>query len=148
MESLRRHRQLLLDERMTACIMEIQTTRSEMAQQFQSLSTDADTRFSSLLRETETVYQQLSTKLYESGEKDAEREAQRQQESLMAIKSSIAGKLDTPDHEADHQQTLGKRFAQSGQGLLQDQRFLDWYQGRDRTGCILYLHGKPGAGTS
>jgi len=62
------------------------------------------------------------------------------------IKSSIKEKLDSPDFQADHQAAKAQRLDGSGNGLLLDNRFVDWSKGNDPGKHMLYLHGKPGAG--
>lgn len=138
---------MLLDERMTAAIIEIQKTRQVTVQHIQDLTATSDTHFKTLLSEVEAAYRQLSKHIYENQKMATQQESKQQQENLLAIKSSIEEKLDAPDYETDHQTAARQRFAGSGDGVLQDKRFLEWSRGQDKEKHnILYLHGKPGAG--
>ena len=145
-DSLKRHRALLLDERMTAAIIEVQNTRKVTVQTLRDLAATSDVQYKHLVGEVDTVYRQLSVQMYESEKVANQRELNRQKDDCLVLRSSIEEKLAAPNYKADHQEAVRQRFVGSGEGILQDKRFLEWAEGQDAVKHILYLHGKPGAG--
>ena len=146
LDSLRRHRALLLDERMTACIKEVQESRDKITANFLVLESTADQRLDRLSNEIAAVYQKLSGQLYENDRISQERWSKKQQENMLAIRSSIGQRLDAPDYETDHVHAASKRLGGTGDGVLKDKRFQDWINGRCGKTQTLVMHGKPGAG--
>ncbi|OCL02208.1 hypothetical protein AOQ84DRAFT_349486, partial [Glonium stellatum] len=129
LDSLKRHRALLSDEKLTAAIEEIQDTRQLV------LSLQLHNRF-----------QELSKQLYESHEKSAEKKATEVQEALYQQRHSVAEKLGPPDYEADHNRASKQRFSASGDWILQTPDFLNWLNPQNQSCSTLYMHGMPGAG--
>ncbi|KAK0627418.1 hypothetical protein B0T14DRAFT_135829 [Immersiella caudata] len=119
-ESLRRHRTLLLDLRVTAGVIETQNTRKEISKSVEDLKAQIHI-------ENMAFQQQLKQKLGD-------------------IKLSIEMKLDVPTYTADHQEAKRNRLPSTGDGILKDDRFVEWCKGLDQATHLLYVHGKPGAG--
>jgi len=112
LDSLKRHRTLLSDEKLTAAIAEIQDIRKFNVTRFNELSQQLDNRF-----------QELSKQLYEIQERLAEKEAREQQEALRLQRRIIAEKLGPPDYEADQHRASEQRFSPSGDWILKDPSF-------------------------
>ncbi|RYP69278.1 hypothetical protein DL770_008288 [Monosporascus sp. CRB-9-2] len=145
LDSLKRHRTLLSDEKLTAAIAEIQDVRQLAVTRFNEQSAHSNTRFDELSKELHNRFQELSKQLYENQEKSAEMEAREQQEALRQQRDFIAKKLGAPDYEADQDWASEQRFSASGDWILKDPGFLSWLNPRNPSHSTLFLHGMPGA---
>ncbi|KAH8880581.1 hypothetical protein GQ53DRAFT_669656, partial [Thozetella sp. PMI_491] len=75
LESLKRHRALLLDERMTAAITEIQTTRQVTTERVQNLAAASDTNFKNLSSKMESsIEEKLNPPDYKADYYSAEKQ--------------------------------------------------------------------------
>jgi len=146
LDSLKRHRALLSDEKLTAAIAEIQVVRRLAVTRFNEQSAQLDTRFYELQQELHNRFQDLTKRWYESQEKLVKKEAEERQEALRLQRRIIAEKLGPSDYEADQQRASEQRFPTSGEWILKDASFLNWLESRDQSNCILYMSGIPGAG--
>ncbi|RYP62193.1 hypothetical protein DL771_009825 [Monosporascus sp. 5C6A] len=146
LDSLKRHRTLLLDEKLTAAIAEIQEFRQLAVTRFNEQSAQSNTRFEELSKKLHDRFQELSKQSYENQEKSAEREAREQQEALRQQRHSIEKKLGAPDYEADQHRASEQRFSASGDWILKNPDFLSWLDPRRPSHSTLFLHGMPGAG--
>ncbi|RYP51599.1 hypothetical protein DL768_003106 [Monosporascus sp. mg162] len=146
LDSLKRHRTLLSDEKLTAAIAEIQDVRQLAVTRFNEQSAQSNTRFDELSKKLHNIFQELSKQLYENQEKTAERETREQQQALRQQRHFIANKLGPPDYEADQHRASEQRFSGSGDWILTDPDFLSWLDPRNPSHSTLYLHGMPGAG--
>ncbi|KAH8693390.1 hypothetical protein GQ44DRAFT_595961, partial [Phaeosphaeriaceae sp. PMI808] len=135
LDSLKRHRSLLSDEKLTAAIAEIQDIRKLTVAKSDELSQQLHNRFQELLKQ-----------LYESQEGLRKKEAGQEQEALRQQRRIIEEKLGPPDYEADQRRALEQCFSSSGEWILKDQNFLNWLHPRNPSNSILYMHGMPGAG--
>lgn len=135
LDSLKRHRSLLSDEKLTAAIAEIQDIRKLTVARSDELSQQLHNRFQELLKQ-----------LYESQEGLRKKEARQEQEALRQQRRIIEEKLGPPDYEADQRRALEQCFSSSGDWILDDQNFLNWLHSRNPSNSILYMHGMPGAG--
>ncbi|KAH7145693.1 hypothetical protein B0J13DRAFT_525217 [Dactylonectria estremocensis] len=115
-DSLKRHRALLSDEKLTVVIEDVQ-----------ELSTDFKDRLTEI---RETIK-----------EKNA-----KHQDSIFNQKAWVIAKIDPLDYESDQQTASKQRYVNSGTWVLEDQRFKNWVQGNTTLDNILFLHGIPGSG--
>jgi hypothetical protein len=146
LDSLKRHRILLSDEKITAAISEIQDIRQLAVTRFDEQSAQSGTRFDELSQQLHSRFQEISEQLYKSKKMSADKEAREQQEALRQQKRFIAGKLGPPDYEADQHRASEQRFPASGDWILKDPSFLNWIDPRNSSHSTLFLHGIPGSG--
>ncbi|KAM0431361.1 hypothetical protein ACHAPT_005337 [Fusarium lateritium] len=130
LDSLKRHRTLLSDEKLTAAVMEIQAGRREV-QDFRDVARGR--------------FDELSRQLEEEFDKRARKETDELDESLLQTKRSISSQLSPGSYEADQRSAFNQFFqSPSADWVFQDGKFKDWLVWSD---CrMLYLQGMPGAG--
>jgi hypothetical protein len=144
---MKRHRALLLDERLTATIIEIQDTRQLSVGMLRELNSQSHERFDELSHQINEIYCELSKKIYEDQDaSSAKEETRKEREDLEYRKSVVVQNLGHPDYDADQRLAAKNRFATSGDWVLQEAAFLNWLNGQDSAHSMLYVHGKPGAG--
>lgn len=128
LDSLKRHRALLADEKLTAAIVETQESRTVVEQRFDGLS--------KLIRDG---LHNLQDAMYTQNIKI--------QKSLEDQKNDIKAKLRSPDFEADHRWISAQRHSpSSGNWLLNKSVFTQWMQPQTPSDSVIYLHGMPGSG--
>lgn len=116
-DSLKRHHNLLSDEKLTVVIEEVQ-----------ELSTDFKDRLTEIRQAIR--------------EKDA-----KHQDSLFSQKAMIITKIDPLDYESDQQTASKQRYeSNSGDWILEDLKFRSWVHGDTSLDNVLFLHGMPGSG--
>jgi hypothetical protein len=126
--SLKRHRALLSDEKLTAVIEEVQDARGTTENKLDELS------------------KQIRNGL-DSVKEVIEKRAIELQDSLLERKSAITAKLDPPDYEADQREAAAQRYSiTSGDWVLEDPSFASWIHADTLPSGIIYLHGIPGSG--
>ncbi|KAJ3548304.1 hypothetical protein NM208_g1070 [Fusarium decemcellulare] len=132
LDSLKRHRELLSDEKLTATILEIQAGRGDVR----------------AIRQTiETRFDELSRKLERGLVETRERETRALQESLMHKRRLISAQLCPGNYAVDQQAAFSQWSSSTSENwVLQDKRFKNWLQPGPNTDRVLYLHGMPGAG--
>ncbi|KAI8711491.1 hypothetical protein NCS52_01412800 [Fusarium sp. LHS14.1] len=129
-DSLKRHRTLLSDEKLTAAVTEVQEGRRE-TQDFRDM---VETRFSNISRQLEADLEKRSRK-----------EAEERKDSLLQARRTISSQLSPGNYEDDQRSAFSQFFSSpSGDWVLHEPRFKTWLQSSN--GQVLYLHGMPGAG--
>ncbi|KAF2684142.1 hypothetical protein K458DRAFT_279973, partial [Lentithecium fluviatile CBS 122367] len=146
LDSLKRHRALLSDEKLTAAIAEIQNTHQLAVTKFNEQSAQSNTRFDELSQQVHNTFQELSKRLYENQEKLAQKEDKEQQQAMHLQRCIIKDKIRPPDYEADQRLASEQRFSVSGDWILKDPSFLNWLHSQNPSCGTLYVHGMPGAG--
>lgn len=146
LESLKRHRTLLSDEKLTAAIAEIQDARNLATEGFKEQSAVTNGRFNELSQHFESRFQQLSEQLCINQKQLAEKEISEQQETSRQHKRMIAEKLGAPDYGGDQQRASQHRFLASGEWVIKHSNFVNWIDSQDALTSTLYMSGKPGAG--
>ncbi|KAF4998447.1 hypothetical protein FDECE_11788 [Fusarium decemcellulare] len=132
LDSIKRHRALLLDDKLTAAISEAQAGRGEA----RACHLAVEARFT-----------ELSKQMNEILEEAKDKEARSLQESLIMRRRFISAQLAPGNYEADQQSAfLQCSTSPSEDWVLQDERFKEWLQPRTNAGSVLYLYGMPGAG--
>ncbi|KAJ4218040.1 hypothetical protein NW759_008634 [Fusarium solani] len=129
-DSLKRHRTLLSDEKLTAAIIEVQQARREA----QELRNVMEARFGELSRRLET-----------DSEKRSRQEVEAMKDGLLQARCTISSQLSPGNYQDDQKLAFDQFFrSPSGDWVLQEPKFTEWLKGSN--GQILYLHGMPGAG--
>ncbi|UPL00409.1 hypothetical protein LCI18_011343 [Fusarium solani-melongenae] len=129
-DSLKRHRTLLSDEKLTAAVVEIQEGRRE-TQEFRDM---VEARFSSISRLLEADLEKRSRK-----------EIEERKDSLLQARRTISSHLSPGNYEDDQRSAFSQFFSSpSGDWVLHEPKFQKWLQSSN--GQVLYLHGMPGAG--
>lgn len=146
LDSLKRHRSLLSDEKLTAAIIEIQEIRQLAVTRFNDQSTQSCTRLDELSQQIDTRFHELSRQLYENQKRLNEKETRESQEILHLQRRVVAEKLKPPDYESDQRLVSEQRFSASGDWILNDPNFSKWIYSDDPSYSMLYMHGIPGAG--
>ncbi|KAH0537126.1 hypothetical protein FGG08_006059 [Glutinoglossum americanum] len=127
-DSLKRHRTLLSDEKLTAIIEEVQETRGVTDTKLDELSEQIRNGLDSVKEVIEKGIMEL-------------------QYSLLERKSVVTAKLDPPDYEADQQAASAQRHCtSSGDWVLGEASFASWIHDDALPSGTLYLHGIPGSG--
>ncbi|KAI0376818.1 hypothetical protein F5Y04DRAFT_285493 [Hypomontagnella monticulosa] len=128
LDSLKRHRDLLSDEKLSVIIEEVQESRKTTEGRLESLSSEIKEKLSELREHLR--------------EKDLE-----QQGSLKKLKDQLVTKLNPPDWEADQHDASKQRYApSSGDWIFGDVRYKEWLQGTTQEHNVLYINGIPGSG--
>jgi hypothetical protein len=128
LDSLKRHRQLLSDEKLTAVLEEVQESRAVAEDKLDDLSKQIKDNIDSLKETMEKTNVEF-------------------QHSLLERKSIITAKLDPPDYEMDQQWAYAQRHSKSfGNWVLEEPSFESWLHGDTLPSGTLYLHGIPGSG--
>jgi len=129
LESLKRHRALLSDEKITAVLDEVQESRSS-----------ADERFSELSDELRSGLNEIKEAL--------EKQKAVQRDSICDQKVAMTAKLNAPDYKADQRAAASQRLLSgSGDWFFLEPAVVEWIQGTNSPSCsILYLSGSPGSG--
>jgi hypothetical protein len=122
---LKRHRDLLSDEKITAAIIEVQDFRQSFEDRLDELSREV---------------QKLNLG-------NDEQQSLRQSEDLDRKRQLVLSKLNPPDYEYDLERASSEREAStSGNWLLSDHRFQHWSDVATMERRTLYLNGIPGTG--
>ncbi|KAK4181968.1 hypothetical protein QBC35DRAFT_396889, partial [Podospora australis] len=128
LDSLKRYRALLSEEKLTVVIEEQQTARHLSETKHDEISKYLQDKFDTL----------------KNAIKNQELESQN---SLRSHRKSIRDRLNAPDYEMDHQLAAQKRHRKSsGNWSTDDPRFQQWLDGAPQQNDTLYLHGSPGSG--
>ncbi|KAJ3459196.1 hypothetical protein MRS44_015269 [Fusarium solani] len=128
-DSLKRHRTLLSDEKLTAAIIEVQQARREA----QELRNVMEARFGELSRRLET-----------DSEKRSRQEVEAMKDGLLQARCTISSQLSPGNYQDDQKLAFDQFFrSPSGDWVLQEPKFTEWLKGSN--GQILNLHGMPGA---
>ena len=127
-ESLKRHRALLADEKVTAVIEEVQVSRISTEGKLDELSQD-------LRQGLEDLKQAVGKENVDF------------KDSVLKQKSALAARFESPDYEADQQSVASQRLSpHSGDWVLSEGGFDNWVNAYMLADSILYLSGGPGSG--
>ena len=122
---LKRHRDLLSDEKITATILDVGDFRESV----------------------EEKLNELSRKLQDLHLEDEEREHLRRRQQLDHKRQFVLSKLDPPNYQYDYGEAMKQRHgSSSGDWILQDSTFQAWGDPVENGHKKLYLSGIPGAG--
>ncbi|KAI1125678.1 hypothetical protein F5Y10DRAFT_294447 [Nemania abortiva] len=137
LESLKRHRALLLDERLNAAVLETQSSRERILMALDKSTNQTKNQFNGLERHVQEVFTKLSDQIYglqQSTNSNGERI------------SSIVDKLDPPDYKDDQSSALASRHSGSGEWIFNTDIFKKWAHSNRMPESVLFIHGMPGAG--
>lgn len=134
-DSLKRHRVLLSDEKLTAVIAEIQDVRQLTGSRITDISDQIDTRITDVSRQLHEAQKALS-----------EMESTQRRNELHHQRKIVEEKLGSPNYGQAHSHAAKKRFLDSGNWILNDQQFQKWFHSNTLADNLLYIHGMPGAG--
>ncbi|KAK7917369.1 hypothetical protein PG985_010977 [Apiospora marii] len=146
LESLKRHRALLLDERLNAAVAGIQESRDKTLQFLKNTAYQSSANFDRLDDKVGDVYKVLSAQIYGLTQSSGKIIATLQRDLPLEKMNSMFTKLDPPDYQADQQMALTSCHGDSGTWIFQSPSFLNWMQSRVLPDCTLFIHGMPGAG--
>ncbi|KAK6526015.1 hypothetical protein TWF281_011056 [Arthrobotrys megalospora] len=125
--SLKRHRDLLSDEKLTVVLEEVEESR------------DAIETMSITLLEINNKLDKLK--------EDTTQKKRERDELIKKQKETVKTKLCPPNYKEDHRLALKKRTSiSSGDWVLEDSRFKAWLCGDTAADSVLYLNGIPGSG--
>jgi hypothetical protein len=125
LRDLKKHRDLLSDEKITVTILEVRELRSSM----------------------ESKLSELSRQLQHMQLADEDSAVLQRQEELEKKRSFIIGKLDAPNHAYDLDRASAERRGSStGNWILDNPTFLEWSDTSSPGHCMLHVHGSPGTG--
>ncbi|KAI1279464.1 hypothetical protein F5Y07DRAFT_43858 [Xylaria sp. FL0933] len=145
-ESLKRHRTLLLDERLNAAVLEIQKGREQTIEQLNNSSRHFTDRFDGLDGHIEEVYTKLSSQIYDMQQSSKAEKASQHATIHLLEMNSIISKLDPPHVDGDQDTTLNSCHSKSGEWLFQNPAYLRWAGSEALPYSVLFIHGMPGAG--
>ncbi|KAF2993718.1 hypothetical protein E8E14_000319 [Neopestalotiopsis sp. 37M] len=123
LSSMKRHRTLLSEEKLTAVHAEIQDFRGNIEDQIAA----------------------IAKRMKNRDDEHAAHLAQKERVSRNEKINAILNKIDPPDYMADQEYAIEQwRSSDSGRWILENSRFQEWLQPIPKS--ILYLNGIPGAG--
>ncbi|KAK7974412.1 hypothetical protein PG989_016260 [Apiospora arundinis] len=146
LESLKRHRALLMDERLNAVMLGIENGRDQTLVTLTKSADQSSANFFRLEDKVADLYTKLSRQVYglvqssENIDKALQRDLPRQEMNAMLAKLNPSGYM------ADQQAALQSCHEKSGDWIFQNPTFLDWLQSKALPDCVLFIHGMPGAG--
>ncbi|KAK8024370.1 hypothetical protein PG993_012436 [Apiospora rasikravindrae] len=146
MESLKRHRALLLDERLNAAVLGIRDGRDQTLQLLKNTSDQSSTNFDQLRIKVDDVYTELSSQVYGLAQSSEKLREELQRDLPIQEMSSMLTKLDLSDYKTDQQAALTSCHGESGTWIFQSPSFSNWMQSRALPDCALFIYGMPGAG--
>ncbi|GAW14444.1 hypothetical protein ANO14919_038470 [Xylariales sp. No.14919] len=144
LESLKRHRTLLLDERLNTAVLEIQTSRSEILVALDGSTKQSVDGFSRVEAHIRDVFTKLSEQLY-GLQQSAKANEEHIRNSRMEL-GVIINKLDPPDFEGDQVSAMNICHSGSGRWIFENPVFSKWAQSKSIPDTVLFIHGMPGAG--
>jgi hypothetical protein len=125
LRNLKKYRDLLSDEKITATILEVQELRQSM-----------ESKLSELSRRLE--YLQLA---------DEESSVLEKNEEAVKKRSFVLAKLGAGDYAYDLEKASAeRRCSPSGDWILEEPVFLEWLNTTSADRQILHVHGSPGTG--
>ncbi|KAI0426032.1 hypothetical protein F5Y09DRAFT_346071 [Xylaria sp. FL1042] len=145
-ESLKRHRTLLLDERLNAAVLEMQRGREQTLEQLNKSSGQLTNRFDGLDGRIEEVYTKLSSQIYDMQQSSKAEKAIQYAAIPIQEMNSIISKLDPPYVDEDQYLALNSCHSKSGEWLFQNPAYLRWETSEALPDSGLFIHGMPGAG--
>ncbi|KAF3002829.1 hypothetical protein E8E14_006733 [Neopestalotiopsis sp. 37M] len=145
-ESLKRHRALLADERLNAAVLEVQVTRNQTLTAVDKSSAETARAIELLSQQVDEVYSQISQQMYSIEHKVENSDAKERTAATLQELRLLTQKLKPPEYEADHQAASEQRYHDSGKWFLQEPLFRQWSTSRMLPDTALYIHGMPGAG--
>ncbi|KAI1114303.1 hypothetical protein F5Y14DRAFT_189934 [Nemania sp. NC0429] len=151
-QSLKRHRELLSDEKLNATIIEIQAGREEIRSGRDLVLTALDkttdqssSRFNDLKQQIYETFTQLSEQIYGLQQSQQVTEAHLHN-SHMDDLSVIVNKIDPPGFESDHLSAINSCHKGSGQWIFENTTFNAWTRSTTTPDSVLYINGLPGSG--
>ena len=125
MRDLKKYRDLLSDEKITATILEVHKLRQSM----------------------EDKLSELSRQVQDLQLEDEDSAAIRRQEELDKRRRFVLERLDGPDTTTELEKASGeRRGTHSGEWILGDAAFQEWLNFSKPESRMLHLHGSPGTG--
>ncbi|RWA12622.1 hypothetical protein EKO27_g2507 [Xylaria grammica] len=124
LESLKRHRTLLLDERLNTAVLEIQTSRSEILVALDGSTKQSVDNFSRVEAHIRDVFTKLSEQLY-GLQQSAKANEEHIRNSRMEL-GVIINKLDPPDFEGDQVSAMNICHSGSGRWIFESAVFSKW----------------------
>ena len=146
LESMKRHRALLMDERLNAAVLEIQTGRDQTLRALTESTNQSSTSYNGLQEKVTDIYTKLSLEIYGLAQSSEKIDEALQRSLPLQEMSSLLTKLEPSDYMADQHAALEQCHDQTGIWIFQDPSFLRWIQSRALPDCTLFAHGMPGAG--
>ncbi|KAJ3579030.1 hypothetical protein NPX13_g1537 [Xylaria arbuscula] len=144
LESLKRHRTLLLDERLNTAILEIQNNRNEMIVAIDGSKKQSVDKLSRVEAHIQDIFTKLSGQLY-SLQQSAKANEEYIRNSRREL-DMIINKLDPPDFEDDQVSAMNMCHSGSGLWIFENPVFSKWAQSKSISDAVLFIHGMPGAG--
>lgn len=146
MESLKRHRTLLLDERLNAAVAGIRDSRDKTLQLLKNTAYQSEANCAKLADKVDDVYKVLSAQIYGLTQSSGKIIETLQRDRPLEELNSMFTKLDPPDYQAEQQMALNSCHGESGTWIFQSPAFTNWMQSRVLPDCTLFIHGMPGSG--
>jgi hypothetical protein len=137
LESLKRHRALLLDERLNAAVLETQRSRHQLLIALDKSTARSEHQFNYLEQRVQEIFTKLSEQIY-----GLQQSTNENKEEI----SLIVNKLDPPDFEADQLSALSSCRRGSGEWIFNTATFSKWAHSNRMPDSVLFIHGIPGAG--
>lgn len=146
LESLKRHRTLLRDQRLDAAVLEIQNSRDQTLRLLTTSADEATIQINHLKQHVEGVYHKLSSQIYDLHESSKTDRAHHRQKIPRKELEFIVAKLDPPAYEADQVSAFKQCHNESGNWIFDHTSFLKWTKSESGPDSVLFIHGMPGSG--
>ncbi|KAK5631888.1 hypothetical protein RRF57_007602 [Xylaria bambusicola] len=133
LNSLKRHRELISDEKLTIAISEVRNFRSEVQDSHKSLEEKLET---------------LSKQMKQLQLEEKEEETQKLQEQRSRRLQFVLNKFDVADcrRDLEHIRRERRHHSSSGDWILDHPLFKEWTDLKISRNSTLYLNGSPGSG--
>ncbi|KAK8876959.1 hypothetical protein PGQ11_001905 [Apiospora arundinis] len=142
LESLKRHRALLMDERLNAIMLGVQDGRDHITKSANQSSINFD-KFGARVAD---LYTKISSQIYGLVQSSEKIDKELRRDLPLQEMNTILTKLNPSDYMVDQQAALRSCHERSGNWVFQDPSFLEWLRSRALPDCVLFIHGMPGAG--
>ncbi|KAK8004951.1 WD40 repeat-like protein, partial [Apiospora arundinis] len=146
LESLKRHRALLMDERLNAVMLGIKNGRDQTLVTLTKSADQSSANFVKLEDKVAELYTKLSSQVYGLVQSSEKIDKALQRDLPCQEMNTMLNKLNPSGYMADQQTALQSCHKKSGDWIFQNPTFLDWLQSKALPDCVLFIHGMPGAG--
>ncbi|KAK6839363.1 hypothetical protein PG987_005229 [Apiospora arundinis] len=146
LESLKRHRALLMDERLNAVMLGIKNGRDQTLVTLTKSADQSSTNFDRLEDKVANLYTKLSSQVYGLAQSSEKIDKALQRDLPLQEMNTMLIKLNPSDYMADQQAALQSCHEKSGDWVFQNPSFIGWLQSKTLPDCVLFIHGMPGAG--
>ncbi|KAK6857173.1 hypothetical protein PG995_007360 [Apiospora arundinis] len=146
LESLKRHRALLMDERLNAVMLGIKNGRDQTLVTLTKSADQSSANFVKLEDKVADLYTKLSSQVYGLVQSSEKIDKALQRDLPCQEMNTMLNKLNPSGYMADQQTALQSCHKKSGDWIFQNPTFLDWLQSKALPDCVLFIHGMPGAG--